>query len=1006
MKPQTYLSCANRIRRPVLIVAMAFSCVTPAALAGQAAGAPADRIATGAIIGSVSNVATRTLLAGATVEIPELGLSTLTDAAGLYELRDVRPGPHTVRATYPGLDADGQSVQVPAGGRVDHHIALKSPIYELDKFTVVGEREGYAAAITDQRNAESIRVTASLDAFGNLFNNELGELAVRLPGVSGLVGDEGNVSRAHIRGMNALLNTTTVDGFRMPSTGEMSRQFTLMQLPSGFFENMELTKALTPDLGADSLGGTINLTTRSAARMREKRSFELEATAKWAAPFYDHTPRSHDKPLYAYGAFTYKERFSILGGDRNLALLCSFSFRENATESHNENVSYQASTNAAVPITATNKYELFNNRKNLGAMVRVDYTLSTRTKAHASFFYNDDNQPSYRYWRFGSTNAATVATLDAAGQPTGTGAIVPGFTATSTEVRPISTSRVTLGVDGNRFRNLQRRFATGLSHRLGALEVDLGAVSGISKTDQRHDVSGGAFTATVSGIGFVQETIGDQGVSWRQTAGPDVLNLANYTTNLLNQKSNERIHHIDGVGFNGLYTLDARTKTFLKTGARVSSEFAQLKGGDRQWTYVGLDGIAGTNPATRQNDDDLSVFLVPGQNAALGQPFPLVEVEKVAYDRKEHPERWVEDLYYGRTRNFIGSSSAREQVNAAYVMGGTTWRNRLRLVAGVRREETHVRASNYVPASPLATAAQIPDPIRRAEYDRGNPRRNYGQYGQNFPSAFLTYNFTRNLLGRASWTTSIGRPSFSSLVPTETVNATAETVTLGNPSLLPQKAKNIDLSLEYYFEPAGVVSIGVFQKKISDFIASSSAGFVPAGIDNGFSGNYAGYQIIRNQNAGTATIKGLEFNYRQELTFLPGRWKGLGLTANYCRLLTEGDYGIVGPRTTSLLPYFMPTSANAGLSYRLHRFSARLLWNYAGEYLITYSTNAASLNYVRERRTVNISLNYSVRPGIQGYIDVANVFNEPVRRYLYTPSRFQLASYSGTWINAGVKTRF
>jgi iron complex outermembrane receptor protein len=971
------------------------------------AGWAAESAAAGTIAGSVSNVATRTLLAGATVEVPELGLSILTDATGHYELRGVRPGRHTVRATYPGLDPDGQSVAVPAGGRVDHHIGLRSEIYALDRFTVVGEREGYAAAITDQRNAESIRVTASLDAFGNLFNNELGELAVRLPGIAGLVADEGFVQRAHIRGSDSLLNTTTIDGFRMPSTGEMTRQFTLNELPSGFFENMELTKALTPDIGADSLGGTINLSTRSAARMREKRSFELEATAKWAAPFYDHTPRSRDKPLHGFGAFTYRERFRVPGGDRTLAVLLNLAYRENATEVHNENVNYQASTNAAVPLTATNIYEMANNRKTQGVLLRVDYALSPRTKFHASYLYKDGYEPSLRYWRFGTANAATVAALDASGQPTGTGAVLPGFTATRTEVRPLASSTATLTVEGNRFRNVQARSAVGLEHKRGDLTVDLTAVHATSRTELRHEESGGLFSLTMTGVGFVQETVGDRGVAWRQTAGPSVLALGSYPTNLLNQKNNRRIHTIDGIGCNGAYTLEARTRTFLKAGARISSEFAQIKGGDRQWTYVGPDGVAGRNPATGRNDDDVSVFVVPGQNnAALGQAFPFVEVEKVAADRQAHPERWVEDLYYGRTRNFIGSSSAREQVNSAYVMGGTTWRQRLRLMGGLRREEVRVRASNYVPASPLATAAQIPDPVRRAEHDRGNPRRNYGRYGQNFPGAFLTYNFTRNLLGRASWTTSIGRPSFSSLVPSETVNATAETVTLGNPSLLPQRAKNLDLSLEYYYEPAGVVSVGVFEKKIRDFIASATTGVVPAGADNGFSGNYAGYDIIQNRNAGTATVRGLEFNYRQELTFLPGRWKGLGLTANYCRILTEGDYGTPGTRSTSLLPSFVPTSGNAGISYRLNRLSARVLWNHASDYLLTYSAAAASLTYMRARQTVNASLNFTLRPGVRVFLDGANLLNEPTRRYRYVRTRFQLASFSGTWINAGVKTQF
>ena len=38
--------------------------------------------------------------------------------------------------------------------------------------------------------------------------------------------------------------------------------------------------------------------------------------------------------------------------------------------------------------------------------------------------------------------------------------------------------------------------------------------------------------------------------------------------------------------------------------------------------------------------------------------------------------------------------------------------------------------------------------------------------------------------------------------------------------------------------------------------------------------------------------------------------------ANYTRLLPEGDFGSVGPRTTNLIPLFVPISGNAGVRLR------------------------------------------------------------------------------------------
>ena len=57
-----------------------------------------------------------------------------------------------------------------------------------------------------------------------------------------------------------------------------------------------------------------------------------------------------------------------------------------------------------------------------------------------------------------------------------------------------------------------------------------------------------------------------------------------------------------------------------------------------------------------------------------------------------------------------------------------------------------------------------------------------------------------------------------------------------------------------------------------------------SGSDNGYSGDYAGYALLSSTNAGTAKVKGVEIDYRQQFVFLPGWLKGLELAANYTAL--------------------------------------------------------------------------------------------------------------------------
>ena len=975
-------------------------------LAQSPAPAAPSSTPAGQIRGYVSNAGTKAMLEGAVVSIPALGLSTITDATGAYAFHRVPPGDHALEVSYSGLDTARATVRVAAQRTAESAFALRSEVYQMGAYHAVAEPEGMAAAVTRQRNAESARVAASFDAYGNLFNNEIGELAVRLPGVGGIVGDEGIVTRVSIRGFDYNLNAVTIDGNKMVSTAPRARQFTLNQLPSGFFADMEVIKAPTPDLDSDGPGGLIDLKTRSAARLGDKRHQQIEFTAKWAPPFYAHNPFERSRALHGFGAYTYRERFSVLGGERNLAISFNLTYRENAVGGFNTNNTYQAVTTAPAIITNTNIYEFYDLRKTLGGMLRLDYKLTPNVSAFATVMYNNAYEPAFRFFRFGTANAATVATLNAAGQPTGTGAVLPGFTERRAQVTAQTTSTATVSSEGNRFKDLERQRSLGFVHTYGALKIDYNAMHGEANTEQNDRESGGIFTTTITGIGFVQERLPNGTMSWTQTAGPSVANITNYPTHLLTFKGRKRLNSINALTFNAEYQLDARTRTFLKAGARLRSEGSNIAGGDRRFTYAGPDGVAGVNPATGRNDSDLSGFLLPGFKARSGMATPFVDVAKIAADVRDNPARWIEDLYFRRQQDYTQSSGVQEQVNSAYLMGGGRWVRNLRFTGGVRVENTRIHSKAFVQSVPLGTTAQYPDPTARADHDFNNPRRVQGAYTNWFPNGLLTYTFSRNLIARFNYTNSLGRPAFGILVPLETVNATTQTVTIANPSIKPQAVRSFEASLEYYWEPMGVFTVSAFRKDIKNYILSTTSGSVPPGANNGFDGSYAGYTIVQNQNVGGATVRGFEANYQQQFKFLPGILRGLGVMANYTRVLPEGDFGSVGPRTTGLIPLFVPLSGNAGVTFRWKKLLTRVLWNYTGRYLNVYSTNAALLAYIDERRIVNASVSYALTPRVRLYCDVANLFDEPNRQYLYQPTRRSLQTYNGAWINAGFKAEF
>jgi hypothetical protein len=148
-------------------------------------------------------------------------------------------------------------------------------------------------------------------------------------------------------------------------------------------------------------------------------------------------------------------------------------------------------------------------------------------------------------------------------------------------------------------------------------------------------------------------------------------------------------------------------------------------------------------------------------------------------------------------------------------------------------------------------------------------------------------------------------------------------------------------------------------------------------------------------------------SYQQQLTFLPGWLRGLAVAANYTLLATHGDFGGSTNLTTGQVAGFIPRTANLSLNWRQRGFSTRLLVNYTGPYLQTYSPASLGRNLDRFERTITtLGFGYQVSPGLSLSCDIDNLFNEPQRRYRGIPDQLQAFNITGTTVTFGVNGRF
>ncbi|WP_440904714.1 TonB-dependent receptor [Catenovulum sp. SX2] len=143
--------------------------------------------------------------------------------------------------------------------------------------------------------------------------------------------------------------------------------------------------------------------------------------------------------------------------------------------------------------------------------------------------------------------------------------------------------------------------------------------------------------------------------------------------------------------------------------------------------------------------------------------------------------------------------SVEEKTTALYAQANFSY-EMLRGNFGVRHVKSDITSTGYTEIDGETVALVFSD-----DYSFTLPRLN------------LIAEVTDDLIVRAAWGKDIARPDFGNM-DTSTSFGTNEnaSVAIGNPGLLPQEATTKDISVEWYFAEAAVVSLGYFTKDISN----------------------------------------------------------------------------------------------------------------------------------------------------------------------------------------------
>jgi len=337
-----------------------------------------------------------------------------------------------------------------------------------------------------------------------------------------------------------------------------------------------------------------------------------------------------------------------------------------------------------------------------------------------------------------------------------------------------------------------------------------------------------------------------------------------------------------------------------------------------------------------------------------------------------------------------GNFDASEDVTAAYLRFDQSFGN-LDVVAGLRMENTAIKYSGKELI--LDEEGDVSGLNDTEEVDHN--------YTNVLPSVLFKYGFGKNTNIKASVTNTLARPKYIDLVPRVEISNEDVEVSIGNPDLTPTTSWNFDLMGEHYFKSIGMISGGIFYKDISDFIVD--------GIQSDYT--YLGQEwekFTQPINGGDATLLGVELAFQRQFDFLPGILRQFGFYTNYTYTKsTVSNFQIEDREDDDLtLPGTPENTLNASLYYEGKKLSARLSYNYAGEFVSEYSDKAYEDIYYDKVSYLDFNTSYKFNKSFTLFAEVNNILNTPLRYYQGESQYTYQAEYYNVKVNFGLKFNF
>lgn len=917
----------------------------------------------GVLRGRVSDV-TKQTLPGATVYVEELKSGVVSDVNGFYLLPKIPAGTYRVTVSYVGYKTEQFTVKIEAGRTLEKEVVLKSETRQLDEVEVGGTFQGYQRAMNYQKNSLNNRNVVSADQVGRFPDANIGDAMKRIPGIN-VQYDQGEARFGQIRGTSPDFSSVTVNGNRLPSAEGDIRNVQLDLIPADMVQTIVVNKVVTADMDADAIGGSVNLVTKSAPA---KRLMNASVSTGW---------NFISDRMQANAALTYGDNYF----GNKLGMILAASYQNNPIGSDNtEFVWKEKDGKPYLDELQVRQYFVQRERQSYSASLGYKFNVNHCVDFKGIFNRRKDWENRYRQ---------SIKDVDQEGNAEKVVFQTKGGTPDNKNARLELQQTMDFALNGEHlFRttllNWNLSYARATEERPNERYIGY-------KLARTRKVDGEKVVVPVEFIPDLSDLRKPYLIA-RNPADMMLGAAAGYGLDELTEQQED----IKETDFKGSMNLNIPVRIGmssgnLKLGAKVVAKEKKRDLDFYDYEPVDEDAFNAAAFAALKNQTRADFYAGDYEAGSFVSKQFLGHLDlnnEALFTKEQNPEE-------------LGAIfKARETVTSGYIRYDQNLTERLNAMVGFRLENTHLNYRGKKLTIPAK--GEGGDPVLEDTPEEKDSYLNV------LPSVLLKYDATRSLVLRLSYTNTIARPKYYDLVPHVSISRKDDEVSLGNPELKATLSHNVDFSAEYFFPAFGMVSAGVYYKKINDFIVDQRW------IDAEYEGNIYG-KVEKPVNAGKADLFGVELSWQRDFGFITPALKYFGLYANYTythsritdfKLEREDSEGNVLKDEKLPMPGSPEHIANVSLYFERKGVNVRLSYNFAGDFIDEFGSTPFEDRYYDKVNYLDLNASYIFGGHYTVFAEANNLLNQPLRYYQGKKDLTAQAEYYGPKLNVGFKVNF